>query len=219
MRWFVGAVTVAMGAWCPAQEFIGPFSFYDVESGMVSLLPDLDRPAGSQVWEFRVRGRNGFMRMLYEIHSRENYEYEVVWGVDEDLLRVKTLPFYVTSGGRTPFETKLLHALQAVGMTYRKEGGIYNLIPRPIPLPQDGLGPLEPPNRGELSLDVLARSLCEQGRGYRVENVNGSPVWLRAPFISFETLLWILRELDPGIAVSVVGGGVVVRARGPVDRP
>ncbi|MEX2244747.1 MAG: hypothetical protein WD716_12995 [Fimbriimonadaceae bacterium] len=181
------------------QSFTGPVSYYDVEFGSTLVL-DGDH------WEFRIIGRKGFLRMLSEIHGNAGYRYEVHWGRDLDRLRIRR------RDNETDIDLALRRVLPAFAMTYRIDGGIYNIITRPIPVQDYGLEGPDESHLGKRSLDALAKCLSEQGIGYRVEGARSSVVGLTAPFVSLRTMLWIVQELDPNLAIDT-RNGVVVRSR------
>lgn len=194
---------VMMAQSVSAQPFTAYVSYYDVEGGSTLTL-DGDH------WEFRIKGRKGFMRMLYEIHDFSGYVYDVRWG-DPDVLRIEVQPRPATNGV-SAFDMTLRQVLNAVAMTYRMDGGLYNICAKPIPLPQDyGLIGPDESHFGRKSLDALALRLSELGIGYRVEGARGAIVGLKAPFVSLSTLAWIVQELDPVLHIDTRHGVVVRR--------
>jgi hypothetical protein len=194
--------SVALAQSVGGQQFAGPVTYYDVEYGSTLVL-DGDH------WEFRIIGRKGFLRMLSEIHGRGFYNYEVGWG-EVDTLRIE-FQHLPAANGVSAFDVTLRHALNAVAMTYRVEGGIYNICPRPIPQDYGLMGPDES-HLGKRSLDTLALWLSERSTGYRVERARSAVVGLTAPFVSLRSMLWIIGELDPMLDIET-RHGIVVRSR------
>lgn len=191
----LAAIAIAQSA--SGQSFTGPVTYYDVDYGS-KLVLDGDH------WEFQIIGRKGFLRILSEIHDNAGYYYEVRWG-DPDVLRIEK------RDKEASFELSLRRVLFAVQMTYRVEGGIYNIVPRPIPQFQDyGLGGPDETHHGRKSLDALALCLSLHDIGYRVEGVRSAVVGLRAPFATVQQTIWIVEELDPGLDIDT-SSGVVVR--------
>lgn len=190
---------VALAQSAAVTSFSAPVTYYDVEYGSTLVL-DGDH------WEFRIIGRKGFLRMLSEIHDNAGYHYEVRWG-NPDVLRVKR------TDKETDLDLALRRVLPALGLTYRIDRGIYNIVPRPIPQFQDyGLEGPDESGLGKRSLDALARCLCQQGIGYRVEGARSSVVNLTAPFASAGQTIWIVQELDTNLDIDT-RNGIVVRPR------
>lgn len=177
-------------------SFTAPVTYYDVEYGSTLVL-DGDH------WEFRIIGRKGFLRILSEIHDSSGYHYEVRWG-DPDVLRIRR------KDRETDIDLALRKVLPAVRMTYRIDGGLYNIIPRPIPFQDYGLEGPDETHHGRKSLDALALRLSELQTVYRVEGARGAIVELKAPFVSLQSLVWIVQELDANLVIET-RNGIVVR--------
>ncbi len=163
------------------------------------------------MWEFDVRGRTGFFKILAEIHRADNQQYEVVWG-ERDRLLVKAVTHSPSTGKPFDVEMMLRFVLSDTGMTYRIDGGQYNIMPR-----SEGLLPPDwpvPAPKASTSLDHIARALSLQGRGYRVDRFAAAEVSLVAPVASWDQLMWIVSELDPGIKIVDDGSVVAVSKRG-----
>jgi len=195
-----------------AQGFVATMSGYGEFPGYLRLI---EVPGSGLVWEFDVRGREGLFRILEEIHRVGDQQYEVKWG-ERDRLLVEAVTHSAATGKPHEFETMLRIVLIAVAMTYRIEGGLYNIMPRPVyadvpcgaVLGQNWVDPA-----GETSLDHISRALSHQGRGYRVDRVAGETVWLRAPVLSWDQLLWVVTELDPGLKIVDDGSVVAISKR------
>ena len=212
MKTVACSLALCAAAAAQAQGFVAAMSGYGEYPGYLRLI---EMPGTGPVWEFDVKGRADFFEILEEIHQRSDQQYEVKWG-ERDKLLVKAVTHSPTTGKAHEFEIMLRTVLNAAGMTYRIEGGLYNVMRRPSwvePPPgavynQDWVDPA-----GETSLDHIARALSNQRRGYRVDRVAGKTVWLRAPVLSWDQLLWVVTELDPGLMIVDDGSVVVITKR------